>query len=142
MAELEPSLPPKNQAIKNIIRDRFDGNVSAFCRELDMKDTQRINRLFSIDKRNGKYPTPSTEILELVSNKLQIPIDELFVANLTNVFGDNNYKGKIEKGVDTSLVDKFLAEIGEQRKIAQKAQEHVDRLIALLEKMQDTQIIK
>ena len=142
MAELKQSLPPKNQAIKNIIRDRFDGNVSAFCRELDMKDTQRINRLFSIDKRNGKYPTPSTEILELVSNKLQIPIDELFVANLTNVFGDNNYKGKIEKGVDTSLVDKFLAEIGEQRKIAQKAQEHVDRLIALLEKMQDTQIIK
>lgn len=136
MSELEQSLPPKNQAIKNLIRERFDGNVSAFCRELNMRDTQKINRLFSIDRRNGKYPTPSTEILELISNKLQIPIDELFVVSQTNVFGDNNYKGKIEKDVDTSLVDKFLAEIGEQRKMAQKAQEHVDRLIALLEKMQ------
>lgn len=136
MSELEQSLPPKNQAIKNLIRERFDGNVSAFCRELNMRDTQKINRLFSIDRRNGKYPTPSTEILELISNKLQIPIDELFVVSQTNVFGDNNYKGKIEKDVDTSLVDKFLAEIGEQRKMAQKAQEHVDRLIALIEKMQ------
>jgi len=136
MAELEQSLPPKNQAIKNLIRDRYDGNVSAFCRELDMKDTQRINRLFSIDKRNGKYPTPSTDILELISNKLNIPIDELFGIHLTNVFGDNNFKGNIKKGVDTSLVDKFLTEIGEQRKVAQKAQEHVDRLIDLLEKIQ------
>ena len=136
MAELEQSLPPKNQAIKNLIRDRYDGNVSAFCRELDMKDTQRINRLFSIDKRNGKYPTPSTDILELISNKLNIPIDELFGIHLTNVFGDNNFNGNIKKGVDTSLVDKFLTEIGEQRKVAQKAQEHVDRLIDLLEKIQ------
>ena len=136
MAELEQSLPPKNQAIKNLIRDRYDGNVSAFCRELDMKDTQRINRLFSIDKRNGKYPTPSTDILELISNKLNIPIDELFGIHLTNEFGDNNFKGNIKKGVDTSLVDKFLTEIGEQRKVAQKAQEHVDRLIDLLEKIQ------
>lgn len=136
MAELEQSLPPKNQAIKNLIRDRYDGNVSAFCRELDMKDTQRINRLFSIDKRNGKYPTPSTDILELISNKLNIPIDELFGIHLTNVFGYNNFKGNIKKGVDTSLVDKFLTEIGEQRKVAQKAQEHVDRLIDLLEKIQ------
>ena len=136
MAELEQSLPPKNQAIKNLIRDRYDGNVSAFCRELDMKDTQRINRLFSIDKRNGKYPTPSTDILELISNKLNIPIDELFGIHLTNVFGDNNFKGNIKKGVDTSLVDKFLTEIGEQPKVAQKAQEHVDRLIDLLEKIQ------
>lgn len=136
MAEIEQSLPPKNQAIKNLIRDRFDGNVSAFCRELDMKDTQRINRLFSIDKRNGKYPTPSTEILELISNKLSIPLDELFGIHLTNVFGDNNFKGEIKKDVDTGLVDKFLTEIGEQRKVAQKAQEHVDRLIDLLEKIQ------
>lgn len=136
MAELEQSLPPKNQAIKNLIRDRFDGNVSAFCRELDMKDTQKINRLFSIDKRNGKYPTPTTDILELISNKLSIPIEELFGVHQTTVFGDNNFKGNIKKGVDTSLVDKFLTEIGEQRKVAQKAQEHVDRLIDLLEKIQ------
>ncbi len=52
------------------------------------------------------------------------------------MFGDNNFKGNIKKGVDTSLVDKFLTEIGEQRKVAQKAQEHVDRLIDLLEKIQ------
>lgn len=101
-----------------------------------MKDTQRINRLFSIDKRNGKYPTPSTDILELISNKLNIPIDELFGIHLTNVFGDNNFKGNIKKGVDTSLVDKFLTEIGEQRKMTQKSQEQVDRLISLLESYQ------
>lgn len=133
---MEQALPTKNQKIKDLIDERFDGNVSGFCRELGMKDPQRINRLFMVDKRNGKYPTPSTEILELISNKLGVPINELFGVHQTNVFGDNNYKGEIKKGIDNVLVDKFLTEIGEQRKVAQKAQEHVDRLISLLEQIQ------
>ena len=133
MAEIEQPLPPKNQAIKNLIDERFKGNVSAFCRELDMRDTAKINRLFAIDKRNGKYPTPSTEILELISNKLRISIDELLGVHFINYNGDNNYKGTIHKNYNSSLVDKLMLELTEQRKMTQKAQEQVDRLLSLLE---------
>ena len=137
MAEIGQSLPPKNQAIKNLIYERFNGNVSAFCRELDMSDTAKINRLFTIDKRNGKYPTPSTDILELISNKLRISLDELLGINVINYNGGNNFRSTTnihsKDDSQSSMVDKLMLELAEQRKMMQKSQEQVDRLLSLLE---------
>ena len=140
MKETEQTLPPKNQAIKDIIYERFNGNVSAFCRELDMKDTQKINRLFIPDKRNNKYPTPSTEILELISNKLRISLDELLGINVINYNGGDKFMSTTtinpKEEAQSSMVDKLLLELAEQRKMTQKSQEQVDRLLSLLESYQ------
>ena len=70
-------LPPINQKIKDIIDERFNGSVRAFCLKLGLKNSQKINRLFNIDPRNDKYPIPSTDILTLISNTLDIPIEAL-----------------------------------------------------------------
>ena len=74
-------LPPINQKIKDIIDERFNGSVRAFCLKLGLKNSQKINRLFNIDPRNEKYPIPSTEILTLISNTLDVPIETLLPRN-------------------------------------------------------------
>lgn len=70
-------LPPVNQRIKDIINSNYNGNVRAFCIALGLSDSQKINRLFNIDKRNNKFPSPSIDILSLISNKLGISLNWL-----------------------------------------------------------------
>jgi hypothetical protein len=70
-------LPSVNQHIKIIIDTKFKGNVTDFAKALGYNGSQKINRLFKPDTRNGKYPTPSTDILTDISNKFDISIDAL-----------------------------------------------------------------
>lgn len=65
------------QRIKDIIDNRFSGNVSAFSKALGHSSPQKINRLFLKDKRSGNYPTASIEILTEISNKLDFTLDYL-----------------------------------------------------------------
>lgn len=67
-------IPLVNQRIKKIIDTNYKGSVRALCIALGFSDSQKINRLFNIDSRNGKYPTPSIDILNLISNKLDISL--------------------------------------------------------------------
>lgn len=130
---MDETLPSKNQSIKKLIQEKYDGNVCAFCRALGIKDSQKINRLFKIDKRSGKYPIPSTKIIELISNKLEISVDELFGVHQSNIFGDNHYKNNVvNNGLDKELIGKFLDEISEQRKLAQTSQENLTAALNIL----------
>lgn len=54
--------------------------------------------------------------------------------------GDNNMQvaGSANR-VHAAGVDELLAELAEQRKVTQKAQEQVDRLLTIMERMQDFQ---
>lgn len=61
-------LPPINQRIKDLINELSNGNVSAFCTILGYSSAQKVNRLFKIDPRTGKYPTPSSTIIADISN--------------------------------------------------------------------------
>lgn len=47
----------------------------------------------------------------------------------------NNYKDC--GGCETNLLERAMAEIGEQRKLLTKAQEQIDRLLSIIEKMND-----
>lgn len=67
-------LPPKNQRIRDLIDSNYSKSVRAFCFALGLDSSQKINRLFKIDPRNNKYPKPSSEILDLISNKLGVSI--------------------------------------------------------------------
>lgn len=68
------SLPSVNQRIRNVIDSDYKGSVRAFCLALGFADSQKINRLFNLDKRNNRYPKPSIDVLELISNKLDISL--------------------------------------------------------------------
>jgi toxin-antitoxin system, antitoxin component, xre family len=70
-------IPAVNQRIRNLIDTNFNGSVRAFCIALGFNESQKVNRLFKIDPRNGKYPTPSIDILNLISTKLDISLSWL-----------------------------------------------------------------
>lgn len=70
----DKNLPPVNQRIRELIDSKYHGSVRAFCVDIGFKDSQKVNRLFNIDPRNGKYPTPSIGILNSISNKLNVSL--------------------------------------------------------------------
>lgn len=67
-------MPLVNQRIRQIIDAGYNGSVRAFCLALGLSESQKVNRLFKLDIRNGKYPTPSIDIVSLISNKLDISL--------------------------------------------------------------------
>jgi len=65
---LKMELPIENQRVKNVIDHFCKGNVSRFSKEIKISQP-RVNRLFTIDTRSGKYPLVSFEIIQSIINK-------------------------------------------------------------------------
>ncbi len=61
-------VPVENQRVKEVINYYCDGNELLFSKEIDISQP-RINRLFSIDNRNSKYPMVSYDIIQSIINK-------------------------------------------------------------------------
>jgi hypothetical protein len=64
-------LPAINQRIKNLIEDTSNGSVRAFALDVGLNSSQTLNRIFNIDKRSGKYPEPSLDIISAIANKFE-----------------------------------------------------------------------
>ena len=63
------NLPTLNKRIKDFIYFKHDSNVSKFA-EFIGTSPQKVNRLFNIDKRTGKYPNPlKTDIISSMLKK-------------------------------------------------------------------------
>lgn len=62
------SIPIENQRVKRVIDFTTNGNVLQFSKEIGISQP-RINRLFTIDSRSGKYPLVSFEIVQAIINK-------------------------------------------------------------------------
>jgi len=60
--------PVENQRVKEVIDIYCDGNELRFSKEIGISQP-RINRLFSLDPRSGKYPVVSFEIIQAIINK-------------------------------------------------------------------------
>lgn len=61
-------LPAINQRVKDVIDCYTNGTISAFADKLGAISQQTVNRIFHIDKRTGKYPVPTTDILVAITN--------------------------------------------------------------------------
>lgn len=61
-------IPIENQRVKQVIDHYCGGNELKFSNEIGIAQP-RINRLFSVDKRNDKYPIVSFEIVQAIINK-------------------------------------------------------------------------
>ncbi len=96
-------LPEITNRIKKLIEHFSDGNVADFVRLTKISSHQVLNRIFSIDKRSGKYPKPSSGIL--------IPIQ----TNLTEI----NYnwlltgEGPMLKSESNELVSIYKKEVSQ-----------------------------
>ncbi|WP_052332524.1 hypothetical protein [Bacteroides neonati] len=61
-------LPPLNLRIKGLIEHYANGSVKKFSEIIQLSSSQKINRIFNIDKRNGEFPEASSDILINIAN--------------------------------------------------------------------------
>jgi Predicted transcriptional regulator len=73
------TLPSVNQRIKDLINKETNGNKAKFSRVLGYSSPQKLNRLFMIDARTGKFPQPSATILKDISNAFGVRMDWLML---------------------------------------------------------------
>lgn len=59
--ESTTGLPYANRKVYELIQEVTNGNVRAFAKSINVSQ-QRLNRIFCIDKRSGKYPSISDDI--------------------------------------------------------------------------------
>ena len=61
-------LPAINTRIKELIDYYAGGSVKLFSEKVNLASSQKLNRIFNIDKRNGEYPDVSSDILIAIAN--------------------------------------------------------------------------
>lgn len=110
---MEFILPPINQRIKDLIDDKYNGNITKCANDLGYKSSQKLNRLFSVDqrltdlqKKEYKFPTPSTEMLADISNLFDVSLDYL-IKGITSQMNTEHQVPFYESDVTGSLVGSF-----------------------------------
>lgn len=94
---LSTDLPYANRKVFELIQEETNGNVKAFAKKINVSQ-QSLNRIFCIDKRNGKYPSISNEIKQGIIDAYGK--DEIwFITDKTNpiIYGEDEIKGEPAK---------------------------------------------
>ena len=90
-------IPKINKRIRQVIDYYTNGVVKKFAENIEIQQ-QTVNRLFVIDKRTGKYPIATTEILQKISEMYDINSEWLLTGK------GNMFKKNTEKSVNQSIV--------------------------------------
>lgn len=61
-------LPAINQRVKMLIDHYAGGSVKMFSELIKLSNSQKLNRVFNVDRRNGEYPIVSSDILMAIAN--------------------------------------------------------------------------
>lgn len=61
-------LPAINQRVKMLIDHYAGGSVKMFSELIRLSNSQKLNRVFNVDRRNGEYPIVSSDILMAIAN--------------------------------------------------------------------------
>lgn len=64
----DQKLPDINFRVKTLIDYYTNGSVKRFSELIKLSSSQKLNRIFNIDKRNGEYPEVSSDILISIAN--------------------------------------------------------------------------
>lgn len=54
--------------VKQLIEYYAGGSVKQFSEKIKLASSQKLNRIFNIDKRNGEFPEVSSDILIAIAN--------------------------------------------------------------------------
>lgn len=80
--ELKNDFPPSNQRLLMLVNHFSNGNVADFVELIKLGKHQNFNRIFNIDKRNGKYPSIPAEVLNCIQLNLKdVNYDWLLTGN-------------------------------------------------------------
>lgn len=133
------NMPAVTQRIRQIVDNNYRGSVRAFCRALGLSDSQKVNRLFNPDTRSGKYPTPSIDIVTLISNKLDISLLWL-QSGQGQIFVDSNDNSSQSESVGFGdlllVVQQHGRELMQHGEELRKQGERLDRMIDMIEQHQ------
>lgn len=61
-------LPAINVRVRQLIEHYAGGSVKQFSEKIKLASSQKLNRIFNIDKRNGEFPEVSSDILIAIAN--------------------------------------------------------------------------
>ena len=61
-------LPAINERVKKLIDSYAGGSVKKFSEMIKLSSSQKLNRIFNLDKRNGEYPEVSSDIILSIAN--------------------------------------------------------------------------
>lgn len=62
------NLPAINMRVRQLIEHYAGGSVKQFSEKIKLASSQKLNRIFNIDKRNGEFPEVSSDILIAIAN--------------------------------------------------------------------------
>lgn len=62
-------LPAINERVKQLVDYYANGSVKRFSEMIKLSSSQKLNRIFNLDKRNNEYPDVSSDILLSIANK-------------------------------------------------------------------------
>ena len=116
-------LPDINFRTKKIIDEQINGNVRKFSKHIGLNDSSRINRLFNKDTRYNNYPSPSLDIIVLISRALNCSTD--YLINGEEKKDNNNI---ISDDSDVNI----QKDASEYLEIIRKQQNQIDELIKVI----------
>ena len=148
-------IPGINIRIRQLIDFYTKGSVKKFAESINI-DQQKLNRLFNIDTRTGKYPVATTDIIRLIV-ELYVHIDAAWlltgqgemlknhqktgnnVAVVGGVNGNNAIVGSNVNSDGNTIHGSAMSEVATEREknyqeVIKKLQEQIDRLLGMIEK--------
>lgn len=54
--------------MRKLIEHYAGGSVKLFSEQIELSSSQRLNRIFNLDRRNNEYPIVSSEVLIAIAN--------------------------------------------------------------------------
>ena len=82
-------LPAINERVKQMVDFYANGSVKRFSELIELSNSQKLNRVFNLDKRNNEVPEVSSDILLSIANKFSyVSTDWLLTGRGSMLKGD------------------------------------------------------
>lgn len=124
-------LPPINQRVRKLIEHYAGGSVKLFSEQIELSNSQRLNRIFNLDKRNNEYPIVSSEVLIAIANMFSsVDINWILTGRGNMLIQEQPIKENMPDSI-IYMVDKIdtqSKEIGRLEKEVEMLQDKIQRL--------------
>lgn len=120
-------LPTENQRFKEVIDYTCKGNILKFSNEIGVSQP-RISRLFTIDKRSGKYPLISFDILQATINKFININSEWLINGKGEMLKTENKDGPLDPVPVQTVPELQQMVIDMQKREINRLQNEIDQL--------------
>ncbi|MCA6023195.1 MULTISPECIES: hypothetical protein [Bacteroides] len=111
-------LPAVNERVKQLVDFYANGSVKRFSEMIHLSSSQKLNRVFNLDKRNNEYPEVSSDILLSIANMFaDINTEWLLTGRgeMINIQTSTfNNKTTLPQKESTGIEDKLLAIIADK----------------------------